>query len=134
MDVSVEICEIPQKTGFLKNFKKPRNGHYSVILWSATLNTHIDMFHKNWKIDLFNPIPTDVWFIQNKLGELRLPPPFYFLIVILIYNIWYMFRKPLGSTLIIWKKLQIKFFYIYCKIKFFSEKCAKTKGVRNMIK
>ena len=27
-------------------------------------------------------------------------PPLYFLIVIQIYNIWYIFKKPLGSTLI----------------------------------
>ena len=57
----------------------------------------------------FNPILAYVWFTQNRLGE-----------------------DTFGSTLIIWKKLQIcKISNIYCKIKLFrkifakSKKCAK---------
>ena len=59
----------------------------------------------------------------------------YFLIVIQIYSIWYTFKKPLGSTLIICKKyLQIcKSSNNYCNIKLLSNKCAKTKRARKMI-
>ena len=41
-------------------------------------------------------------FPQNRCGTGD-PPPFHFLIVIQIYNIWYIFGKPLGFTLIICK-------------------------------
>jgi len=39
-------------------------------------------------------LPKIVW------GGVTRTPPLYFLIVIQIYNIWYIFKKPLGSTLI----------------------------------
>ena len=61
-----------------------------------------------------------------------LPKIVYFLIVIKIYNIWYTFGKPLGSTLIICKKLQIcKILNIYWNIQVIicknvqNKKCAK---------
>ena len=48
---------------------------------------------------LFNPIPTYLWFIQNRLqgylGDLLYDTN---------QNIWYIFGKPLGLAWIIWRK------------------------------
>ena len=59
MDFLAEIWQILPKIIFFwpqinhfYNFKKPTTGQYSVVR-GATLDTHIDMFKKNWKIEQF---------------------------------------------------------------------------------
>ena len=57
------------------------------------------------------------------------PPPLYFLIVIKIYNIWYVFWKPLYSTLANLQKSKYLYQNLFLKQKMCKEKWLKLQQI-----
>ena len=100
-DFLEEICPIHPKIIvffaldqlFFNNFNKPTTGQYSVVR-GATLKTNIDMFRKNWKID----IPK--WFLIFKSDCAHLKK----IHSVLFVNLIEQFLLRVGNF---WKKIHI---------------------------
>ena len=73
------------------------------IPMSLQTNISLYLYEENLLKNFLSLILADVWFTKNRLGGSQFPP-LYFLLLIQIYNIWYIFEKPLGSTSIVLRK------------------------------
>ena len=107
--------------------------HTIKYIWNSCFSIYISPF-ETWTENKIYFIMLTLFRLTSGIPKIdwgvTVTPPPHFLIVLQIFNIWYMF----GNINNLQKIKQIfEILNIHCTIKFFSKKCAKTKSGRTMI-